>query len=156
MIIECETEILRPAEEVFPWIADPKKAMIWQKNVREGEIIVSKPEVIGTTFRETLEENGKTLEMYGVITRFVENEKMGFHINSKIHEFDITYSLRGKDNATQILIEAVIRWKFPVNAVSLILGKRIKEKICQQLKSELMELKRLCETENEKAGSGIS
>lgn len=147
MRIACETEILCSPEEVFTWVAEPEKAMKWQRNVKAGEIITSKPEVVGTTFKEIVEEGGKTLEMYGVITRFAENKTIGFHIVSKIHEFDISYYLEAKHKSTRMSIEAIIRWKFPINVVSLVLGKRMKKGLTRQLESELLELKRLCETE---------
>jgi hypothetical protein len=59
MKIKCEDEILLSPEKVFPWIAEPEKAMKWQKNVKGGKIIIDNPEVIGTTFEEILEEDGK-------------------------------------------------------------------------------------------------
>ncbi len=145
MIIKCKTEILKPPEAIFPWIAEPEMAMKWQKNVKEGEIIVSNPEVVGTTFKELIEEDGKSLEMHGIITRFVENKNIGFHIKSKIHEFDVNYSLVETNKSTQVLIEAIIQWKFPMNVVCIFFGKMIKLKITKQLEAELVELKRLCE-----------
>ncbi|MBN2099602.1 MAG: SRPBCC family protein [Dehalococcoidia bacterium] len=145
MRIACEDEIARPPETVFPWIAEPEKAMKWQRNVKGGEIIVDKPEKIGTTFREVIEEDGKTLEMHGTITRYVENRTMGFHIVSKIHELDVMYSIEAKGNGTKIKIEASIRWKFPMNIVSLLVRRKMEERLVSQLKSELQDLKRLCE-----------
>jgi hypothetical protein len=144
--IECKTEILRPPEAVFPWIADPEKAMKWQKNVKEGEITASKPEMVGTTFRELVEEGGRTLEMHGVITRFDENRTIGFHIESRIHGFDVSYSLEARSQSTHVFTEVLIKWKFPMNVVCLLLGKKMKKEIARKLESEHVELKRLCET----------
>lgn len=145
MRVASETVILRPPEAVFPWISEPEKAMKWQKNVKRGDIIESKPGVVGTTFTEVMEENGKILEMHGTITRFVENKNIGFHIISKIHEFDINYSLEFTNKSTKVLIEAIIEWKFPMNVISSFFGQRMKKKITQELQSELNELKRLSE-----------
>jgi hypothetical protein len=147
MRIACENEIARPPEVVFPWIADPVKAVKWQKNVKGGEIILDKPEKIGTTFREVIEEDSRTLEMHGTITRYVENRTMAFHIVSKIHEFDVTYSLEPKGDSTRIKIEAAVRWKFPMNVVSLFIGKKLQKSLAGQLESEVAELKRICEAE---------
>jgi hypothetical protein len=121
--------------------------MKWQKNVKKGRIISRKPEMVGTTFSEIIEEGGRSLKMYGVITRFIENETIGFHIKSKIHEFDVSYSLEANNKSTHMFIEVLIRWKFPMSIVCLLLGKRMKKGITRQLESELMELRRLCETE---------
>lgn len=145
MRVASETVILRPPEVVFPWISEPEKAMKWQKNVKRGDIIESKPGVVGTTFTEVIEENGKILEMHGTITRFVENKNIGFHIISKIHEFDINYSLELLNKSTKVSVEAIIEWKFPMNVISSFFGQRMKKKITQELQAELNELKRLSE-----------
>lgn len=147
MRITYENEILKPPEIVFPWIAEPEKAMKWQKNVKGGEIIINKPEIIGTTFKEVIEENGNSLEMYGIITKYIRNKIIGFHIESKIHEFDVSYSLEEINRATKISIEAIIKWKFPMNIISLFIGKKMGKGLIKQLESEIFDLKRICETE---------
>ena len=147
MRITYENEILQPPEIVFPWIEDPEKAMKWQKNVKGGEIIINKPEIIGTTFKEVIEEDGKSLEMYGIITKYIKNKIIGFHIKSKIHGFDISYSVEEINKATKISIEAIIKWKFPMNIISLFIGKKMEKRIVKQLESEILDLKRICETD---------
>jgi hypothetical protein len=54
-------------QKVWDWIGNPQKAMMWQTNVTKGEIIEQTPNMIGTTFRETIEEDGGSTEMKGVI-----------------------------------------------------------------------------------------
>ena len=119
--------------------------MKWQKNVKGGEIIVDKPEIVGTTFREIIEEDGNTLEMHGIITRYVRNRIIGFHLTSKIHEFDVDYSVEENGENTKMKIEATINWKFPMSIVSLFIRKKMEEGLTKQLKSEVQELKKLCE-----------
>jgi len=145
MRIVYEAQIMRPPQLVFPWIAEPERAMKWQKNVKEGEIIVEKPEIIGTTFREVIEEDGNTLEMHGIITKYVENRMMGFHLASRIHEFDVDYSLEEDGQNTRIRIEATIRWKFPMSLISLFIRKKMERTLMKQLESEVQDLKNLCE-----------
>lgn len=145
MRIAYEHVIAKPPEDVFRWIAEPEKAVKWQRNVKGGRIIDNTPEGVGTTFRETIEENGRSLEMFGTITRYVENRTMGFHVVSKIHEFDVTYSLEPDGEGTRLEIEATVRWKFPMNVVSLFLGKKMRRSLAGRLESEALELKRICE-----------
>jgi hypothetical protein len=144
MRISYENVISEPPEAVFPWIAEPEKAMSWQKDVKGGEILINKPEVVGTTFKEIIEEDGNNLEMYGTITKYVVNEIIVFHLESKIHEFDISYSLEELDRKTKFRIDANIRWKFPMNVISLVIGKRIKANLVRKLESETLELKKVC------------
>ena len=88
MKIFYEDIIAESPGNVFAWIEDPEKAMKWQKTVKSGEIIKDEPEMVGTTFKEVIEENGKSVTMYGEITKFEKNKTIGFHIKSKIHKFD--------------------------------------------------------------------
>jgi len=145
MRIYYSNQISKPPEIVFPWIADPEKAMKWQKNVKGGEIIVDKPEIVGTTFKEVIEENGNVLEMEGTITKYIKNKLMGFHIKSKIHEFDVSYALEEIDKTTKLSVDVIIKWKFPMNIISLFIGKKMKERLIKQLDSEVLDLKKLCE-----------
>ena len=147
MRIKYENEILKPPEIVFPWISDPEKAMEWQKNVKGGEIIVNRPEIIGTTFSEVIEEAGNRLEMYGIITKYEKNRTIGFHIESKIHEFDVSYSVEEMDKATKISVEAIIKWKFPMNVISFFIRKKMEKGLIEQIGSEILDLKRICETD---------
>jgi hypothetical protein len=145
MRITCVNEILKPPEIVFPWIAEPDKAMQWQKNVKGGEVLINKPEVIGTTFKEQVEEGGKSLEMVGVITQYIENQIIEFHLESKIHEVDVSYSLQALNNDSKITVDASINWKFPMNLMSIFIGSKMKKGIEEQMESEILELKRICE-----------
>jgi hypothetical protein len=146
MRVTYENVISKPPEIVFPWIAEPEKAMKWQKNVKGGEVIVSKPGMVGTTFRETIEENGRRLEMHGTITEYAENRVIGFHLQSRMHNVDVTYSVSDMNRQTRIGIVANIRWKFPMNIVSLFAGRNMAQNLTGQLESEVLELKRICET----------
>ena len=144
--ITYANEICQSPEVVFPWIAEPDKAMQWQKNVKAAEILVNQPEVTGTTFKEEIEEDGNRLEMRGVITEFVEDRLVAFHLESKIHEVDVSYALEGVNTATRVTVDATINWKFPLSLLSLFIGRKMKTGIAEQLQTEVLELKRLCET----------
>ena len=147
MKIRYSNEISCSPEEVFPWIAEPEKAMRWQKNVKGGEIIIDKPEIIGTTFKEIIEEDGNALEMQGAITEYQPDHLIGFHLNSRIHEFDVRYLVEGAPQGTKLSIEADITWKFPMNILRLFIGKKMEASLKDQIHAEVLELKKLCEIE---------
>ena len=147
MKIALAVDISCKPEEVFPWIAEPDKAMRWQKGVKGGEILKETPEKIGTTFREEMEENGNSLVMCGEITNYVPNKLISFHLESKIHRVDVSYSIVGSDNRSTLTAESTIHWKFPMSIISLIIGRKMREGILRQTESEFAELKRLCETQ---------
>ena len=146
MKIKSTIEITCSPEEIFSWIDNPDKALRWQKNVKSGEIIVETPERIGTTFREEIEEDGKKLIIFGEITGYIPNKSISFHLKSKIHKVIVKYSLGGDAKLTKVTVESIIKWKFPMNVVCLFIGNKIKNNISQKTRSELGELKVLCET----------
>lgn len=145
MKISYAIAIQKPAADVFPWIADPEKAMQWQTNVKGGQIITSTPNKIGTTFVETIAEAGGSLEMRGEITQYVENELIGFHLESRIHAVDVQYIVAADQDCSRVSVDSTIKWKFPMNALSFLLGKKMESGIMQQLETEFTILKQLCE-----------
>ncbi len=147
MRIACETLIAKPPESVFPWIAEPQKAMQWQKNVKHGDIILRTPQVVGTTFKETIEENGRSLDMRGQITQYARDSRIAFHLESRIHAVDVSYSVEAVDGQTRVSVLAGIRWKFPMNIVSLFLKRRMEAEMAGQVDGELRDLKAICENE---------
>lgn len=147
MKIMCACDIARPPEIIFPWLAEPAKAMQWQTNVKQGEILVNAPDVVGTRFKEVIQEDSGRLEMYGEITKYIENRIIEFHLESRIHRLDVSYSLDPNDGHTKIMVDAAIHWKFPMNVMSTLIGNKMKKNISDQLESELLVLKQICETE---------
>ena len=147
MKIIASIEISSRPNEIFAWIDNPDKAMHWQKGVKTGEIIKETSEKIGTTFREELEENGQSIIMYGKITDYILNKLISFQLESKIHRVYVIYSVVINTNKSKVSVDSTIRWKFPMNIISLIIGHKIKSNILRQTKSELSDLKKLCEKE---------
>jgi hypothetical protein len=148
MRITTSVDISCKPNDVFPWIAEPKKAMLWQKGVKGGTILIETPERIGTTFMEIMEENGSSLKMFGVITGYIQNKLIAFHIKSKIHELHVSYSIEGDNNQSTITVESTIIWKFPMNIMSTIIGRKMKESILKQTEAEFAELVKLCESKH--------
>jgi len=145
MKITVSDHISETPEKIFPWIENPEKAKQWQKNVKGGSTIKKDSEIVGTTFTETIEQNGRELTMSGTITRYQKNSHIGFHIESKIHSFDVSYILKKDGQLTNIAIEADIQWKFPMNIISFFMGEKITNNITKDLENEIKELKILVE-----------
>lgn len=142
----CSIDIALTPENLFPWISRPDKAMLWQKGVKGSEILLETPERIGTTFKEVFEEDGKQLEMNGMITGFVQNESISFYLESKIHTVDVSYAMSVNEEKSTLEVKGTVKWKFPMNLVNLFIGRKIRNRMMQQTESELAELKRLCES----------
>ena len=70
-------------QKVWSWIGNPQKAMMWQTNVTKGEILKQTPNMIGTTFRETIEEDGGSTEMEGIIIDYKVDKLLAMHLDGK-------------------------------------------------------------------------
>jgi len=64
MKLSYTVNINSTTEKVFYWLKDPERAMMWQTSVSKTEILHETPDIIGTTAREIIEENGRSVEMH--------------------------------------------------------------------------------------------
>jgi len=143
--ITQSVEIRATVEEVFHWLGDPTRAMEWMTSVSRTEIIDQTPDWIGTTFRETVEEDGRGTELRGVVTDFRENERMAFHLEGEFNTVDVVWTLRARGEITEVLQVAEVRFKGLMRVLVLVLAPAFKKKITAQGQSEFAKLKALCE-----------
>lgn len=141
--------INRPVEDVFPWIGDPDKALKWQTNISSTELLHKTPDWIGTTFLETIEENGGSVEMRGVVTDYRENQVLAMHLSGKYNTVDVEHRLEETDEGqTRLTIRANIRFKSFLKIASIVFRPAFKKKLIEQLNVECARLKELCEQDN--------
>ena len=146
MEIASSIDINSTPEIVFEWLANPEKAMQWMTSVSSGEILHETPEKIGTTFREVVEDEGGSLEMHGMITGFEAGKMIAFHLESRVNIVDVKYRVEPTPGGVRLDYRANVKWKFPVNMISIFVGKKMKQNILAQLQDELKSLKNLCES----------
>ena len=138
-------EIHVPPEKVFYWLEDPNRAMRWMTSVTKAEIINETPNMVGTTFIEYIEENGRGIEMHGVVTDFVSNKRLAFQLDGDFNSVEVDFTLEGKEGITQLTQNAEIHFKGIMSVLSILLGPFFKKKIMSQVRSEFTRLKELCE-----------
>lgn len=138
-------EINADAEVVFGCLEDPNRAMEWMTSVTKGEIIEETPEVVGTTFREYIEENGRGTEMRGVITACEKNARLAFHLEGDFNSVDVEFTLAAAGGATRLTQTANVQFKGFLRIISVVMGPLFKKKTIQQSREEFAKLKELCE-----------
>ena len=148
MKISNTIEIKATPEKVFYWLEDPERAMKWQTTVSNYEIIKETPNRIGTTFTEHIEEDGKGTEMHGVVTDFVSNKRMAFHLEGYYNKVDVDFNLEDKDGVTLLTQNADLKFKGKFGLISIFFGSSIRKKIIRQTQKEFAKLKELCEKES--------
>jgi uncharacterized protein YndB with AHSA1/START domain len=141
MKISNTIEIKTTPENVFYWLEDPERAMKWQTTVTKYEIIKETPQKVGTTFTEYIEENGHGTEMRGILTGFVPNKMLAFHLEGDYNTIDVNFTLKEKEGTTQITQHAEVHFRGMLKVLSVYL----KRKIIKQMQKEFALLKELCE-----------
>ena len=147
MKISNVIDIQATREEVFHWLDDPERSKEWMTSVTKTEILNKTPNRIGTTFREYIEENGRGIEMSGIVTEFVSNERFAVHLESDINLVDVRFTLIEQGSVTQLRQDAILRFKGIMNVLSIFLRATIKKNITTQTQKEFAKLKELCEPE---------
>jgi len=145
MKLSFSIDINSSPENVFGWVENPEKAMRWMTSVSGGEITHETPEKVGTTFREFVEENGEGVEMQGMITGYEPGRSISFHLESRVNSVDVTYIIEMIPNGTRLTQTANVRWKFPVNVISIFMRSKMMHNISAQSQKEFEKLKELCE-----------
>ena len=141
-------EIKTTPEEVWYWLGNPERAMVWQTNISKTEILQATPDMIGTTFRETIEENGSGVEMQGVVTDYRENQSLAMHLSGKYNVVDVEWHIEEMGEHTRLTLYSNIRFRSFIKILSILMRPVFKKKITEQLQGEFARLKELCERDN--------
>ena len=148
MKITYTMEIKSAPEKVWYWLGTPERAMVWQTSVSKTEIIKETPNWIGTTFRETIEENGSGTEMEGVVTDYRENQALAMHLSGKYNVVDVEWRIEQRGEHTRLTVYSNIRFRSFIKILSFLIRPVFKKKIIGQLQVEFAKLKELCEDDN--------
>ena len=103
---------------------------------------------MGTTFREVVEDENGSIEMYGEITGFEMDKSIAFHLESRVNSVEVEYRIKKIEAGVRLTYDADVRWKFPVSVISIFVGNKMRQNILAQLGNELNRLKEFCESEH--------
>ncbi|KAA3647189.1 MAG: hypothetical protein DWQ07_06730 [Chloroflexi bacterium] len=145
MKIAIEIDINASPEEVFYWLGDPTRAMRWMTSVTRTEYIHEAPDMVGTTFREYVEEDGQGTELQGVVKEFVPNERMGFQLEGEHNKVETVFTLTETKEGTHLRQDINLHFKGITRLMSILFGAAFKKKIIGQSRREFATLKQLCE-----------
>jgi hypothetical protein len=144
MIIKHALDIRCAPGTVWYWLATPERALAWQTGISTTEILESTPNVIGTTFRETVGDATGAVELRGVVTDYREDLELGMHVESKYNAVDVRWLLEDRGEYTRLTVRSNVRFKGPLWLISLAMRPNFKRKLIEQLTEE--QLRRLCES----------
>lgn len=145
MKISQAVDIHCAPEKVFYWLGDPQRAMTWMTSVPTYEILDETHEMVGTTFRETVEGDGQGTELQGIVTAWKQNEMIAFHLSGKFNTVDVEYRLEEIESGTRLTQNANVRFKSFMKLVTVFMGRAFKKQVMEQSRKEFVKLKALCE-----------
>ncbi len=145
MKISTSIEIHSTPEVVFGWLSRPEKTMAWMTSVSRTELLEETAGMVGTTFREVVEDDSGSIEMRGTITGYEPLHSISFHLSSRVNALDVTYCVEPIPGGVRVTEDAKVDWRFPVNVLSLFAGEKLRHGILSQLEGEFRKLKQLCE-----------
>lgn len=148
MKISYKIDINATPARVFYWLKDPERAMVWQRNVSKIEILHETLDMIGTTGREIIEENGRSVEMHVVVTDYRENQSLAMHLDGKFNTVDVEWRIEEIGERTCLTMHSNIRFKSFIGVLSILMRPIFKKRIVVQLREEFANLKELCERDN--------
>jgi hypothetical protein len=92
------------------------------------------PDMVGTSFREIVEDDSGAIEMYGVISGYEPNKSISFHLDSRVNTVGVEYCIEAASDGVRLVENANVRWKFPMNIAGILFGNKMRQNILAQLK----------------------
>jgi uncharacterized protein YndB with AHSA1/START domain len=145
MKIVVSIDIKASQERVWSWLGDPERAKTWMTSVTHTEYVERTPDLVGSTFREYVEEEGRGTWLEGQIVEYEPDRRMTFQLEGDYNAVEVVFTLDELNGVTRVTQTADVRFKGLMRLTSLFLGRTIKENITRQSQSEFDALKALCE-----------
>ncbi|RUT79523.1 SRPBCC family protein [Ancylomarina longa] len=112
-VYKAETNIKKPVNEVFQLFNDHKRISEWIPEVKSFEIIRETPDLVGSTYKMMIENEGKLMELNETLTSYKKDEmvKMEFKAGwmNKTNQFTFTKT----EDGTQILANYTVQGNNP-------------------------------------------
>ena len=147
MKFENSVIINRPVSKVFEFITDLNNNPKWQTDILELEITSKGRFGPGFTYRCVNRFMGMRIETEAVITNYVPDRACSFQVNSGSMSGDSNFFFESINGATKFTTTADLDLK------SFKLGKFVvKRKIYKQMKSDMLQAKKILEN----GGGGVA
>ena len=143
---EMSVEIERPIEEVFDFTVNHTAE--WSIIVVEDEAANETPEGVGSTFRVVTEDRGQRMEFDGVVTRHEPPIAHTVFMEGKQFNIEAEYRFEDLGGRTRVTQRSTVNGKGFVKVMFLLFGWLMKKSSCNALERELLNLKRLLETQD--------
>ncbi len=142
-------EIDASPERVFCWLEDAERVMQWVPNIVENENLEVTEEKVGSTFRQVYVENGRRMEMFGLITEYEPNRQWNLEIDGSGFKLFLEYRLEDLGGRTRLTQDTDIQFKGLFKIIGLIMAPLLRKSSRKQHEDSFQKLKNLAESEVE-------
>ena len=142
-------EIDTTPERVFYWIEDAERVMQWLPNIVENEDLDVTENHIGSTFRQIYLENGRRMEMHGVVTAYEANRRLAADISGKAFNLSVGYHLEDLGGRTRLTQDSGVKFKGLFKILGPLMMPFMKKSAMKSLEDSFAKLKHLAETGTE-------
>lgn len=139
MTNESSVVIDRPIAEVFDYTVH--QVPEWSFVVMKNEPLISKPGVVGSTFRVTTEDRGQQMQFDGVVMS--HTPPTGHTVVMKGKQFDMAVEYRFEDlgGQTRVTQRSVVQAKGFLKLFFTLFGRLMNKASCEAQARELASLK---------------
>jgi uncharacterized protein YndB with AHSA1/START domain len=146
---EHAVEIDAPAAQIFPYLVESEKRLLWMGALIESEQLSDGPLRVGTVWRDVFEDLGQRIELEGELTELEPDRRLQVSLDSP--DFDATSTQELEEEVGRTRLRTVIETEYTTlraRLVSLVLTRHAQK----QLEADHARLKELVE-ENRASGS---
>ncbi len=122
---EMSTHINCPPQQVFAFLVDPQKLMLWQSDLVKSEIVTEGPLHAGSRFHEVRRMGTREAEIRGEISEFATDRCLATHTDTK-PEAGVRYVLEPEEGGTRLYYEFTLKTTGMMRLMEPMIGRSIR------------------------------
>jgi uncharacterized protein YndB with AHSA1/START domain len=141
--IESRVQIGAPPASVFPWLVEPDRLSRWISGFIGSEPIGSGEVRVGSRSRDTIEAEGRRIEVETEIVELLPGQRLAVRITSTGHDQVDSYDLDAHDGGTELTYRSDMR----LRGLTRLLTPLITPQLRARADKDLATLKREVEAD---------
>ncbi len=129
-----------PPQDIFPFLADPQKVMLWQSDLIKSEIVTAGPLRTGSRFHEVRRIGPRDSDIRGEISEFTQDHRLATHTETK-PEAGVRYLLDPEEGGTRLRYEFSLRTAGMLRLMDPVISRSIRKGV----EADLQKLRQLVE-----------
>ena len=141
-------DIDAPPATVFKWIHDSERNLQWLPNLVEAEVLHAEPGGVGSRFRHVYVENGRRMEMTGVVTVYEQDRYLACEIKGPF-ELHVDYQLENVDGGrTRVTQHSAVQFNGAMmKLIGMLMRPMMRKMAAKNSQDSFGKLKQLVEAD---------